>query len=134
MGDYGMILMFTVVGAGFVIVSLCMSWALRPSKPSPEKLSTYECGEEPFGDARHQFNFRYYIFALLFVVFDVESIFIFPWAVQFKTVLAKSLEITAHGVNGILSGGAAFIEMAVFIFILVLGLMYAWRKGALKWE
>lgn len=129
-----MILMFIVVGAGFVIASLCMSWALRPSKPSPEKLSTYECGEEPFGDARHQFNFRYYIFALLFVVFDVESIFIFPWAVQFKNILAKSLEITAHGVNGMLSGGAAFIEMTVFIFILVLGLVYAWRKGALRWE
>ena len=122
MGDYGMVLMFTVVGAGFVIVSLCMSWALRPNKPTPEKLSTYECGEEPFGDARHQFNFRYYIFALLFVIFDIESVFIFPWAVQYKNLIQNQL------------GMMAFIEMMIFLFVLALGFVYAWKKGALRWE
>lgn len=117
-----MIVLFIIIGAGFVIASMLMSWALRPSKPSPEKLSTYECGEEPFGEARHQFNFRYYIFALLFVVFDVESIFIFPWAVQYKNLIVNQL------------GAMAFVEMMIFIFILVLGFVYAWKKGALKWE
>ncbi len=134
MGEYGIVLVFAALGAGFVIVSLWMSWALRPNKPTPEKLSTYECGEVPFSEARHQFNFRYYLFALLFVIFDIESVFIFPWAVQFKHSLENSISVIGNGIQGTLNGGAAFIEMMIFLFVLVLGFVYAWKKGALRWE
>lgn len=96
---------------------------MRPSFPSPAKLTTYECGVDPAGSGWTQMNIRYYVFAFLFVIFDVESVFIFPWAV----------------VLGRLDGGTpvtavfALVEMFVFIAILALGLLYAWRKGVLRW-
>ena len=94
---------------------------LRPHNPLPEKLTTYECGERPIGQAWSQFNVRYYIFALMFVIFDVETVFLFPWALRLKA-------FALHGL-----GPFVFIEMMVFLLILVLGLAYAWRKGVLKW-
>ena len=83
--------------------------------PSREKYSTYECGIEPVGDSWHPFAVRYYIFALLFLVFDVEAVFLFPWAITFRTL-----------------GTAGFVEMLVFVAVLAVGLVYAWRKGALR--
>jgi len=90
---------------------------LRPHNPSKEKNSTYESGLEPVGDAMVQFNVRYYLFALLFVVFDVETVFLYPWAVVFDKLGLFSL-----------------IEMTIFVFMLALGLAYAWKKKVLKWD
>lgn len=119
--DYSYILLFFVGALCFGIVTLWIARLLSPSRPYAEKLTTYECGEIPVGAAWVQFNISYYIFALLFVVFDVETIFIYPWAVQYQNLIEAGL------------GGFALLEIIVFIGILFLGLVYAWRKGVLKW-
>ena len=95
---------------------LGISALIRPNKPNPEKLLTYESGVDPVGDGWSQSQIRYYVFALLFVIFDVEAVFIFPWATQLER----------YAVFGL-------IEMGVFVAILLLGLVYAWRKGVLRW-
>jgi NADH-quinone oxidoreductase subunit A len=120
-GEYTPVAVFTVLGIGFVAMVLGISSLLRPHDPRPEKLTTYECGERPIGQAWSQFNVRYYIFALMFVIFDVETVFLFPWALRLRWFADNGL------------GPFVFIEMMVFVFILVLGLAYAWRKGVLKW-
>lgn len=105
-------------GAAVLLVGLTLSLGrlLRPTRPQPQKYINYESGVDPVGGGFAQSHIRYYIFALLFVMFDVEAIFIFPWATNLE----------ALGVFGL-------VEMLVFIFILALGLVYAWRKGVLKW-
>ncbi len=115
--DYLYVSIFALVGTGFVSIILFTARILRPHpKKSLEKLSPYECGMIPFGERWSQFNIQFYIFALLFLVFDVEIAFLYPWAVVFKEL-----------------GIAIFLEMMLFIAILVLGLIYAWKKGVLKW-
>ena len=114
----------TLVFSGFLLVSIVLAlmlvtipkW-LAPKEPNPLKLSTYECGELPIGQPWIRFRVAYYIIALLFVVFDVEAVFLFPWA-----VVARKMGVFGMG------------EMAVFIGVLVLGLAYAWRKGVLEWQ
>src|SRR5579871_3125104 len=115
--SYLTIVIFALVGGAFVGVNLLIARMISPSAPTPEKLSTYECGVEPVGDAWRQFNPRYYLFALLFVVFDVEAAFLYPWAIAFRKV-----------------GAYAVAEMLIFVALLGLGLAYAWRRGALQWE
>ena len=115
--QYAYVVVFALVGAALVIAMLVVAWALRPARPSPEKQVPYESGIVPIGDAWGQFNVRYYIFALLFVLFDVESAYLFPWAARV-------------GKLGMFAVG----EMAVFLAILAFGLAYAWRKGLLRWE
>ena len=110
------ILSFLVVAIGFLAFNLLLWWVIRPSRFSEEKLTTYECGENPQGSAWVQFNIRFYVFALIFVVFDVEAVFLLPWAVVFKKL-----------------GVLAFAEGLVFIGILVVALAYVWRKGDLEW-
>ncbi len=107
---------FALFIAGFVAFMLPLWRFLRPAKASEEKLTTYECGENPEGPAWIQFNVRFYVFALIFVVFDVEAVFLLPWAVVFRDL-----------------GVLAFIEGLVFIAILVVALVYVWRKGDLEW-
>lgn len=107
---------FLVVIVGFLVVNLLLWWAIRPSRFSEEKLTTYECGENPLGSAWIQFNVRFYVFALIFVIFDVEAVFLLPWGVVFKQL-----------------GVLAFVEGLVFIGILVVALAYVWRKGDLEW-
>lgn len=114
--SYFYVFVFFLVGAGFVTALLALSGLIAPKKPSIEKSRTYESGEEPIGQAWGRYPSHFYIFALLFVVFDVEVIFLFPWAVLFRSL----------GWNGL-------IEMAIFILILVVGLFYAWRKQVLRW-
>ena len=114
---YGYVVMFAAVGLAFLAISFTLARLLRPNKPSPEKLMPYECGPDPIGPAWYQFNIRYYVYALLFVVFDVEAAFLFPWALVYRQ-----------------QGWAGFAEMVVFIGILTAGLLYAWRKGALEWQ
>jgi NADH:ubiquinone oxidoreductase subunit 3 (subunit A) len=110
------VLVFLVVVVGFLIVNLLMWWIIRPSRFSEEKLTTYECGENPQGSAWIQFNIRFYVFALIFIVFDVEAVFLLPWAVVFRKI-----------------GPLAFAEGLVFIGILAVALVYVWRKGDLEW-
>src|SRR5881392_377329 len=114
--SYGVIVAVIVAGAGLVAVALLTARALSPHRPLPEKLTTYECGIDPVGEGWSQSQIRYYIYAFLFVVFDVESVFLFPWAVIFERL-----------------GYQAVVEMAIFVFVLALGLLYAYRKKVLQW-
>ena len=114
---------FIVIGILFVIVSLLMAWLVRPHRPSKVKQSTYECGEIPIGDAWIQFRVGYYIYALIFLIFDVESMFIFPWAAS----------MLGYSRNAGLAA-LAFVDMLIFVALLAVGLAYAWKKGVLQWK
>jgi NADH:ubiquinone oxidoreductase subunit 3 (subunit A) len=114
--DWGYVAIFALVGAGMVTLPLLIIWLISPRSDYPQKFETYESGVPTIGQAWSQFHVRYYLFSLVFVVFDVEIIYLYPWA-----VVARSL------------GALAFWEMLVFLVILVLGLAYAWRRGALEW-
>ena len=106
-------------GLAAVLIASLLLWVaslLRPVKPTREKQLTYESGVDPVGEGWSQSQVRYYIFALLFVIFDVEAVFIFPWATQLERY-----------------AGFGLIEMGIFVFVLLLGLVYAWRKGVLRW-
>lgn len=115
--EFGRVLLFILVGAIFVGVGLITAWLLRPHRPYPSKNSTYECGEVPVGDTRVRFNIRFYVVALIFILFDVEVVFLFPWATVFKSL-----------------GWFAFLEMVVFLGILAVGYAYVWRNGDLDWD
>ena len=115
--DYITVAVFAGVGIILVAVALGVSALLRPNKPSVVKRQSYECGINPVGEGWSQTQVRYYIFALLFLIFDVEAVFIFPWAVRLESL-----------------GMFALVEMAIFIVILLGGLVYAVRKGVLRWE
>ncbi len=119
--DYTNVLIFFLVGIGFVGVNMVVGSLLRPSKPNPEKNSAYECGEDPIGPNRVQFDIRFYTVALIFIIFDVEIAFLFPWANSFQEFKAAGL------------GGLVFFEVLVFVSILFLGLVYLWAKGDLDW-
>ena len=116
LASYSAVILFLAVVVGFVTVNLIVWRVIRPSRFSEEKLTTYECGENPEGSAWIQFNIRFYVFALIFIIFDVEAIFLMPWAVVFREL-----------------GVLAFVEGLVFIAILVVALAYVWRKGDLEW-
>ncbi|GAB3826255.1 NADH-quinone oxidoreductase subunit A [Pontibacter rugosus] len=124
--DFGTILLFLVGGAIFVVIGMLTSRLIRPDNPNAEKLTTYESGEEPIGNAWVQFNPRFYVVALIFIIFDVELAFLFPWA----TVFGRKELIEA---TGGLWGWFSLAEMFIFIGVLVLGLAYAWAKGHLDW-
>lgn len=124
--DFGTILLFLIGSAIFVMVGLLTSRLIRPNRPNPEKLTTYESGEEPIGNAWVQFNPRFYVVALIFIIFDVELAFLFPWATVFGR---RDLIEATDGAWGWFS----LIEMFLFIGVLVLGLAYAWAKGHLDW-
>jgi NADH-quinone oxidoreductase subunit A len=123
MENYFPILMFVLVGIAVGVLPVAMGFMLAPSSPDPEKLSPYECGFEAFEDARMKFDVRYYLIAILFILFDLEIAFLFPWATIFKDIVATE-SIKLFG----------FIEMMIFVTILVIGYIYAWAKGALEWE
>ena len=115
--QYFPILFFVVVALFFGVWSLVVSYLVQPKYPEAEKLTSYECGSEPFSDARMPFPVRYYIFAMLFVIFDIEVIFLYPWAVVFTKIELIGL-----------------IEMLVFIALFIVAYVYAWCKGALEWD
>lgn len=118
LSGYEYLLGFLIVCGIVPFLALGLSWGLRPSKRAGvERRTTYESGMEPIGGAWIQFNIRYYMFSLVFVIFDVETVFLYPWAVAFNQL-----------------GLLAFVEALIFIAILVVGLVYAWRKGALEWS
>jgi len=115
--NYSPILLFIILALAFGLVTLALSYLVQPKYPEFEKLSVYECGSEPFSDSRMPFPVRYYVIAMLFVIFDIEVIFLYPWAITFQDL----------GVIGL-------IEMLIFIGLFVVAYVYAWRKGALEWD
>jgi NADH:ubiquinone oxidoreductase subunit 3 (subunit A) len=116
--QYGIIAVFLFVGVAMGIVILAVNWLLRPKEPPVgDKLSTYECGLQTQGPTWIQFKVSYFLYALVFLLFDIETIFLYPWAVRFQAL-----------------GLFAFIEMLIFIGILVVGLWYAWKESALTWQ
>jgi len=117
--QYGTIGALALLGIVFVGVGFTANRIMRPRKPRPEKYTTYECGVDPVGEGWSQTQIRYYIFAFLFVIFDVESVFLFPFATVFEHRLR--------------SAGVAVAEMIIFVGILALGLLYAWKKKVLEW-
>ncbi|MFI5958768.1 NADH-quinone oxidoreductase subunit A [Cryptosporangium sp. NPDC051539] len=118
LGQYASLGALLIVGVGFVAVSFGVNRVLAPHQPSAAKLSTYECGVDPVGGDWAQAQIRYYVYAYLYVLFAVESVFLFPWAVVFDR--------PGFGV-------ATLVEMGIFVGLLALGLLYAWRKGVLRW-
>jgi NADH-quinone oxidoreductase subunit A len=115
--EYLPILLFIGVAGAMSLAFLVIPFVIAPSKPDPEKLSAYECGFNAFGDSRMKFDVRYYLVTLLFIIFDLEVAFLFPWAIT----LSKT-------------GVYAFCSMMVFLGVLTIGFIYEWRKGALEWE
>lgn len=126
LSDFGVLLLFLIGGAIFILIGLFTARLIRPHRPNAEKLATYECGEESVGPSWVQFNPRFYVIALIFIIFDVELAFMFPWAVVFGR---RDLVEATNG----LWGWFALAEMVLFIAILALGLAYAWVKGHLDW-
>jgi NADH-quinone oxidoreductase subunit A len=124
------ILVFVAFGAVFLLANLFVGKLVRPNKPSPQKGEVYECGEKPVGTAWVQFDLRFYVVALLFVIFDVEIAFFFPWAVVFGTA-AKAGQAGDHA--SLLLAHFAFLEFLAFFGILLLGFAYLWRRGDLEW-
>jgi NADH-quinone oxidoreductase subunit A len=115
-GSYGVMLAVAIAGGLLVAVAFTAARLIAPNRPVGGKLTTYECGIDPVGEGWSQSQVRYYVYGVLFVIFDVESVFLFPWAKVFESL-----------------GMQAVVEMAIFIGILAAGLLYAWRKGVLRW-
>ncbi len=115
--QYWPVLLFLGVATGLGLVLLAIGLLAGPRRPNSEKLSPYECGFEAFEDARMRFDVRYYLLAILFIIFDLEIAFLFPWALVFVKI-----------------GMVALVEMALFLLLLVVGFAYVWKKGALEWE
>ena len=115
--DYLSIILFLVIALGLSIAFIVINFILSPKKPDPEKLSAYECGFEPFDDSRLEFDVRFYLVAILFIIFDLEIAFLFPWAISLGSI-----------------GLLGFCSMMIFLFILTVGFIYEWKKGALDWE
>lgn len=111
------ILIFMIIGLGIGVVPLLMGYLIGPRRPDPAKDAPYECGFEAFEDARMPFDVRYYLVAILFIIFDLEIAFLFPWAVSLSSI-----------------GTAGVVAMGLFLAILIVGFAYEWRKGALEWE
>ena len=115
--DYLSIILFLIIALSLSVSFIAINFISSPKKPDPEKLSAYECGFEPFNDSRMEFDVRFYLVAILFIIFDLEIAFLFPWAVSLGNI-------------GILG----FCSMMIFLFILTVGFIYEWKKGALDWE
>ena len=115
--DYFPIILFLIIAFGLSCVFIILNYLLSPKKPDPEKLSAFESGFEAFGDSRMEFDVRFYLVAILFIIFDLEIAFLFPWAISLGNI-----------------GLLGFCSMMIFLFILTVGFIYEWKKGALDWE
>ena len=115
--DYLSIIIFLFVALGLSIGFIILNFLLSPKNPDPEKLSAYECGFEAFGDSRMEFDVRFYLVAILFIIFDLEIAFLFPWAISLGNI-----------------GTLGFWSMMIFLFVLTIGFVYEWKKGALDWD
>ena len=117
LSEYLSIIIFVFIALAFSVGFIVINFALSPKNPDPEKLSAYECGFSPFSDSRIKFDVRFYLVAILFIIFDLEIAFLFPWAVSLGNI-----------------GALGFWSMMIFIFILTIGFIYEWKKGALDWD
>jgi len=117
LNNYFSIIIFLFLSLGLSLGFVVLNFILSPKNPDPEKLSAYECGFEPFSDSRMEFDVRFYLVAILFIIFDLEIAFLFPWAISLGNI-----------------GFVGFISMMIFLFILTIGFIYEWKKGALDWE
>jgi len=115
--DYFSIIIFLIIALSLSCAFILLNFIASPNNPDPEKLSAYECGFEPFNDSRMEFDIRFYLVAILFIIFDLEIAFLFPWAISLGNI-----------------GFLGFISMMIFLFILTVGFIYEWKKGALDWE
>ena len=115
--DYLPIILFLVIALGLSTAFIVLNFILSPQNPDPEKLSAYECGFEPFDDSRIEFDVRFYLVAILFIIFDLEIAFLFPWAISLSEI-----------------GAMGFWSMMIFLGVLTIGFIYEWKKGALEWE
>ena len=115
--DYLPIILFLIIALGLSFAFIVLNFMFSPKNPDPEKLSAYECGFEPFEDSRMEFDVRFYLVAILFIIFDLEIAFLFPWAISLGKI-----------------GLFGFFSMMIFLFILTIGFIYEWKKGALDWE
>jgi len=115
--DYLSIIIFLFVALGLSVGFIALNFLFSPKKPDPEKLSAYECGFEAFGDSRMEFDVRFYLVAILFIIFDLEIAFLFPWAISLGNL-----------------GPLGFWSMMIFLFVLTIGFIYEWKKGALDWD
>jgi NADH-quinone oxidoreductase subunit A len=115
--DYLPVLVFGGIGLLIGVVFILANWVFAPSSPDPEKMSAYECGFNAFDDARMKFDVRFYLVSILFIIFDLEVAFLFPWAIVLKDL-----------------GAFGYISMMVFLGVLTIGFIYEWKKGALEWE
>ena len=115
--DYLSIIIFLIIALGLSVAFIVLNFILSPKKPDPEKLSAYECGFEAFDDSRIEFDVRFYLVAILFIIFDLEIAFLFPWAISLGNL-----------------GALGFWSMMIFLFVLTVGFIYEWKKGALDWE
>ncbi len=115
--DYLSIILFLIIALGLSVIFIAINYLAAPKNPDPEKLSAYECGFEPFNDSRMEFDVRFYLVAILFIIFDLEIALLFPWAISLGQI-----------------GLFGFISMMIFLFILTIGFIYEWKKGALDWE
>ena len=115
--DYLSIIIFLFVALGLSVGFIVLNYLFSPKNPDPEKLSAYECGFEAFGDSRMEFDVRFYLVAILFIIFDLEIAFLFPWAVSLEKI-----------------GSLGFWSIMIFLFVLTIGFIYEWKKGALDWD
>ena len=115
--EYLSIILFLIIALSLSVAFIVINFILSPKKPDPEKLSAYECGFEPFNDSRMEFDVRFYLVAILFIIFDLEIAFLFPWAISLSNI-----------------GNLGFWSMMIFLVILAVGFIYEWKKGALEWE
>ncbi|MFN8496537.1 MAG: NADH-quinone oxidoreductase subunit A [Anaerolineae bacterium] len=123
LAQWGFIAVFLLIALAFPVIGLATAWLLRPKKPGPIKKSTYECGLETVGETWIQFKVQYYIYALIFVIFDIEIAFLLPWAVSHTALVSGSGTLNY----------LPLVEVVLFVGILMAGLVWAWRKGALEW-
>ena len=117
LNEYLSIILFLLIALGLSVAFVVINFILSPKNPDPEKLSAYECGFEPFQDSRMEFDVRFYLVAILFIIFDLEIAFLFPWAISLGNI-----------------GALGFWSMMIFLFILTIGFIYEWKKGALDWD
>ena len=115
--DYLSIIIFLFIALGLSVGFIVLNFLFSPKNPDPEKLSAYECGFEAFGDSRMEFDVRFYLVAILFIIFDLEIAFLFPWAISLGNI-----------------GNLGFWSMMIFLFVLTIGFVYEWKKGALDWD
>lgn len=130
--NYNIVLLFLFGGMAMGLVGMGLATLIRPHRPNDEKLKTYECGPDPYGTSWIQYNFRFYTYVLVFLLFDIEAVYLIPWSQALKSITQNGLGDFIYSARD--AGLFVFMEMLIFLLILIIGLIYAWYKGALTWD